>query len=307
MPVLLLLGLCAPAGHPAHQRPSKDVTFHVRLSVPKTDYLLFEPVVVTFELTNPSEQRVLFHLPSIDRGMTTISVVDASGGVRYPVFPPGPVVHGAESPRVVVEPGAVLQNKRVLHYDFADGGSLVFPATGEYQIKGDNIWLDEGDNLRRVITLNSLTIRVVDPKAGDRKASDVFQSGVMARCIHGTQRDKEGMDLCRTIIDRYPKGPYAAYARYALGQYQLTVALQQGRNPDEAARSFQEGVTMLETLLRESPNFPLAAEARYAIAQGYYLKGKHEIQGLPLENLDWLGSLRILGHASGNAETVVGP
>jgi hypothetical protein len=267
-----------PAIIPASDGAQTAGRLTVVLDAGKTSYALYEPVVVTFRVVNPTDTAIRTSL-TMDYGQGISLTIQREGG-------------GAEAYQSGLSTDVTRTSEARFEGHSTDAGEVValfndrvghlaFPAAGRYKLSvSAQVWIRPGV----LIESNPVWIEVREPSEIDRRAIDSLGSpdGLVSLFRHGVKefcRGEQSLDTCaqnvRSVLRRYPESAYAPALTYYYGLDVAARDLPIGPE-DEPATDIFDG------FLRRWAGHPFEADVTAALIREVHARGRRE------ESFEWL-------------------
>jgi len=221
----------------AQQLASSGSDLRVRVSVPKTDFILGETIILNTEVENIGKSNLL--LRGADVGSGYVKLFRAGGDLKYLQY-----AHSGwgtkKTGMITIKAGEVIRSQASMLWNFSPLGrvanldsvkdnlivsNLAFDTAGVYQLKA--VLVIPGDPQIRVES-EPIPIRITEPLADDRKVWDLIkENGDLAYFIQeGELQNENGrrkerlLTIVRKIIREHPESLLAAQVRASLEKYQ---------------------------------------------------------------------------------------
>jgi hypothetical protein len=211
--VILLVGVIISHYSRADAQAKSDFSkLKLEISTLKDSYLLIEPIIFKFRISNPTNQDILGHTGfNITSNFTSLVVRNESGEeTTFNGFSPLPKLV-APSIRPI-KPGESQEVVNILNYRLKE----MFPFPGRYEIRAIfSNWRKPGKAFSNVIT-----VEILAPEQTNKEAFDfINQSNDSVMFFTGSSDLKKREQRWREFLLKYEDTVYADYVTYALGQY----------------------------------------------------------------------------------------
>ncbi len=260
----------------------RNLTYKIEIS--KKSFVLFEPVVVSLVVENPTQSMIQVH----DRDDPLRQAIEGLG-VQYqdekpaafePHFRGGVQVISADAPETVYQPGAVLSEDVNLFFNVG-AGILTFPKPGHYTLRGQ---LYVGGKYPNPIFLEAeaLSIQVDEPAGADRQVIrsiggeealvTLFRWGPSEFCRDQIAADC--LEKLESLLKAFPGSAYAPFLDYEIAKGTAWREKRENRYYFACDRYL--------LFLKTWPDHPLVPTAIEEVVPMLMFAGKH-----PLE-LEWI-------------------
>lgn len=248
------------------------------LDAGKAGYALYEPVVVTLRVSNPTDRAIQTSLLVRHKLGLVLSIQREGGNVE--VYQSGLSSCFIRTGNAQFAAKTTDTAEIVAFYnDLAE--HLAFPASGRYRLSASaQVWM--APNV--LIESDPVWIEVREPSDLDKRAIEslgstdrlvnLFRNGVKGFC-----RDEKPVETCgqslRSVLSRFPESAYAPALTFYYGQALAAADLQPGGESESAMDVFND-------FLRRFAGHPLEADVTAALIREVHDRGRRE------ESLEWL-------------------
>src|SRR2546425_11691521 len=256
----------APGEVPSHADPA---ALRLHLSSVKTSYALYEPVVVSYRISNPTDLDVVSGL-LLEYGPSVYLTIKGPHGEVKP-FKSGGEFCLFPTVNRVFKPGETDTGQVILFFnDLAH--ELAFPTTGSYKLVASAQVLN-----KVIIQGEPLIIDVREPSDLDRRAIGalgstdrlitLFRKGIVEYC--GDEPRETCGERLRSFLRRYRESAYAPVVTYYYGLAVASSAIPVGPKDEQAAGVFA-------TFLRRWPGHPFEPIVTLDLIRRLHDLGRHQ-------------------------------
>jgi len=262
--------LAAPGEVPSHADPA---TLKLHVSSGKASYALYEPVVVSYRISNPTDLDIVSGLENMSYGRSVGLTIQGPQGDAKPFKSAGEFCYIPTVNRVF-KPGETDTGQVILFFnDLAH--ELAFPSAGTYKLTvSAHVWNNPGPV---IIQAEPLIIDVREPSDLDRRAIEAlgstdrlmtfFRKGVVGFC--GDEPREACGERLRSFLRRYRESAYAPAVTYYYGLAVASSAIPVGPKDEQAAAVFA-------TFLRRWPGHPFEPIVTLDLIRRLHDLGRHQ-------------------------------
>ncbi len=216
--VLAFLGFTMMLLHPytGESQPT-DLALELSISVDKEVFLVGEPVQITFQLKNLSDQELsnIAELSFISG--TLMTFFRQSGNDFEPYFPRSREVSDLMDRAVIpitLKAGEMLGNIEYISFNVVTS-DFAFPVAGNFELKATHLISNEDPNM--FVESNTLSISVINPVGVDQDALNFIQINGLNRFLTPESElfphDDSIISKLNELIKTFPESLYLPYAK----------------------------------------------------------------------------------------------
>ncbi len=180
-----------------------------------SNYVLFEPIPISFKLSNQTNTAILF-AATLSLGQNITFLVRKEGGEEVRV---GPLHDGGMAPRFIpMQPGKYYENQPLL-----ENGNLeaTFPNSGRYEVRVEFAYYKDplGQEKEKILS-NTIVLNITEPQGIDRQAYEYIKQTIKpAQSRHNV---RELVELRQQFADNFRNSVYRKYMIVKLaGSYRV--------------------------------------------------------------------------------------
>jgi len=237
----------------AAQGPAR---LEVRVTSPRTDLLVCEPLVLDVQVRNVGQTDVKqYDMRPGDFGYAISVCVPLGGTVSYQPGGSGPMRVNVKT--VTLRPGETYRHREVI-VSFSSFSHFL-AQVGTYSVQ---VSCSPDGRTESAVQSAPLMVDVREPQGLDAAAFELFEGRRQALFMAG-RTDERSMGEFQLLARDYPRTVYGRYARYYLAKALVAPRPQYAKSP------YAKAAVLLEGLVSEEQAFPLTDQCMLDLAECY--------------------------------------